>query len=225
MIRAETDVKNLLHALKFIDKKEMPKAVAKSLNDTADAVGSHARKNAKKRLKIRRPYSIRGIKQDRHAKGDNISRMFSRAVVQAKYMVSQELGGKVDPQPGFDKVAIPTLFARAGNIMSILLKKFWLDKTPPNSNIGESYSGKGFARFFIGKPKGKNRAFGIWYRHNNNERITMVRSLTQTSIIRKPVNFFEDAVRKFGSKEFIMAQLSKNAKEAIKKTGLGENLK
>lgn len=217
-ITAETDVKNLLNALKLIDKKNLPVAVAKSLNAPADAVANQAKSNAKKRLHIRREYSIKGIKQDRFAKGDNISKMFSRTVINNRYMISQEVGATIKPQSGFSNIAVPTLFSRAGNIMTIMLKQFWINNIKTDTESG------GYKKFFIGVPNGLNRGIGIWYRWAGNKRLSLVRSMTKNQIIRKPVNFFLDAVRRFGTREYIIAQLESNAKKAIAETGLTSKL-
>jgi hypothetical protein len=219
MISVRTDSKALLNALKMLGGKLAPEAVSKTLNQTADAVGNKARRNAKSRLKIRRPYSLNSIKQDRKAKGNIIERMFSRVVVGAKYMVAQELGLDSEPRGGYSQVPIPSEFSRGGKIMGIIKQMFRLNKLEPG-NIGGKYDGAGTTRFFIGKPKGGSRKMGIWFRHNKNKKLTMIRSLTQTKVVQKPVKFFQDAVRKFGSNQYLIAMFSKNAQEAIKKAGL-----
>lgn len=221
MIRAETDTRALLAALKFIDKKAMPDVVSETLNHAASATSKEAQKNAKGRMIIRKGYSIKSIKQDRHAKGENIIKMYSRAAVRAPYMVAQELGLDVNPKPGFKNVPVPTLFSRGDAKEAIILKGFWINKLPEQSNAGSEYQGKGIARFFVGTPKGGGRKEGIWFRHNNNKKLTMIRSLTKNVITKKPMDFFKDAVAKFGTSQFLLAGFSKRAKEAIRKTGLG----
>lgn len=212
MIRGVTDTKNLINALRVLNKKEAPKAVAKGLNDPARLVEEEARRNAKSKLLIRKPYSLKGIINDRKAKGDNIGRMFSRTVVRNSYMISQEIGGTVKPPDGLDKIPIPTIFSRGGNIMKQIMTMFWINAL--KKEVGS------YERIFLGTPKGGNRPLGIYYRWNGNQRLSLVRSMTKSSIVRKPVHYFKKAVDKYGDHEFVLSRIRRYVEHAIKKTGL-----
>lgn len=210
MLRIQTDTKQLIKALQVLDRKEAPKAVAKGLNESAKILQDEARRNAKSKLIIRKKYSINGIVNDRKAKGDNIGRMFARTVVKNTYMISQETGGKIEPQPGMPKIAIPGLFSRGGLISKTIKSVFYIDKL------------KGSNQFFIGTPKGGDRPMGIYYRWAGNRRLSMLRSLVADEIIRKPVNYFQKAVDRYGDHDFVLSRIRRYVEWAIKKTGLGD---
>lgn len=219
MIKGKVEVDRALNALRLLDKKGAASAVSKSLNGAAEAVEKQAQKNAKARIKVRKKRSISGIKQDRHAKGNDIGRMYARTVIQPSWMEAQEFGGANKPAPGFDKVAVPSKFSRGGNELKQVKKPYWIDAM--KLIVAQAgYDGKGFSRFFLGEPKGGNRTFGIWLRHNNNKKLTQVRSMTKDKTVDKPKRFFRDAVKKFGTYEFVVSQLSKNCQAVIKKIGL-----
>jgi hypothetical protein len=222
MITAKVKTDELIQALKLLGNNTLPNVMGYTLNQVANAVENNARKNAKKSLTIRRGYSINAIRQDRHARGTDASRMFVRvAIIRAPYMIAQEFGNNDDGNPKYEnKVAVPSALARGGNKLNEILKQFSLrsirlGKDP--SNIGEKYPGFKFKRFFLGKPKGKkDRPYGIYFRHNANHRLMLIRTM-RDNVKNVSKVFFGKAVERFATDQALVARFSKNAQEAIKK--------
>lgn len=222
MIKAKVEYEQLLHALKFLGNDLLPKTIGQTLNESAQAVQNTARKNAKRQLTIRRQYSINAIRQDRHARGTNAEKMFARVqIVRAPYMVSQEFGDTDKGNPNFkSQVPVASNIAKGGNKLNEIQKEFSLRRLKmgnDENNIGAKYPGKGFKRFFIGKPKGsKNRPEGIYFRHDSNKRLSLIRTL-RNSVKNKTQAFFGKAVEQFATDQALVARFSKNAQSVIKK--------
>jgi hypothetical protein len=218
---AKIDIKKLMGALRVLGGNKLPMVMAHTLNSTTKSIELDARKNAKSRMTIRRSRSLNGIKQDRQARGNNSDKMFSRVSIYPSWMVGQEIGGNDKGHPDFSgKVPIATEYSRGGSIKNIIKKMFYLNQpdVKESVDIGENYEGKGFKRFFLGTPKGKNRKYGIWFRHSNNKILTMVRRVVQPKIL-KGKDFFQDAIKKFGTNEVLVKKFSRAAQKAIRDSG------
>ena len=67
---------------------------------------------------------------------------------------------------------------------------------------------------FIGKPG--NQPYGIYERIRKNKRMRMIRNLESKQIKIKGTNFHSDAVKKYGTKQFIAAQFKKEFHRIMK---------
>ena len=200
---ADADIKKYMTAMKIIDKRLLPKTVAETLNNTADAVAGRGKKNAQNRLTIRTKFTLNSIRQDRHARGEDIGRMYSRAGTISKYLPLQDEGGTVRAEN--KRIPIPTEKARTGK--------------NPRKRIAQRYAMNsvqfGQGKFFMGRPKGGNRPLGIYERFQNNKRLRMIRQLEHSSVRVPASHWFSDAVKKYGTAQFIQAQFVKLSKRYL----------
>ena len=219
-ISLDVEVDKMKRALNLIDKELAPAIMAETLNTAADAIGNRARRNAEKRLTIRRSAGLKQVKQDRHARGPDIDRMYSRAIVGLSYLGNIEMGERVTPEQG-GRVPIPTVAARTSQNQSrSIAKRFKLNQV---GNIGDGGSeGNWDKTFFVGSPKGGNRPPGMYFRHGKNNRLKMVRLLTQQSVNVEGRGFFQDAARQFGTPQYINAKFLEIANRELSRLSQGK---
>lgn len=204
---ADVETKKYIHAMRFLSKEALPATVAETLNSTADAVAGQSKKNVQKRLIVRTKFTLNSIRQDRHARGNDIDRMFSRAGTISKYLPIQEEGGTV--RADNRRIPIPTVQARRSRSLQKPISK------PYRMNVLNIGGG----RFFIGNPKGGNRPLGIWERYQNKKRLRLIRNLESSQVQIRGENWFSDAVKKYGTAQFIRAQFLKIAKRRLSEYG------
>jgi hypothetical protein len=209
MIRATFEHKKYLTFLNAINKKAHAESVRHMLNYLAKGSEKNIRRSVKKKFVIRTNYTINSIKQDREAKGENTNKMFSRVVSISKYLSKQEDGGKEN------RKTIPTLFTRNKNFRKAVRRIYRQDKI---GDFGASYYATGGKGFFLGKPKGKNRSYGIWMRHNKNKRLTKIKNVSRNDILIKPTSFFEEAIKKFATKKRVQEVFSRDAQRRLRET-------
>jgi len=205
MIDLDFEEQKYRRAMRMISKDALPEVAAETLNNAAEAVEKRARKNAKQRLTIRRKKSISGIKQDRHARGGDIERMYSRTAVRTPWMQPHDEGETVNAES--DRIPIPTIAARSGRSKQGAIAK------PYKMNVLNIGGG----RFFIGQPKGGDRPLGIWERFQNNKRLRLIRNLEEDQVEIPDTGFFSDAVKRFGTRQFIRAQFLDAAKRRLRR--------
>lgn len=222
MIDLDFEEQKYRRAMRMISKDALPEVAAETLNNAAEAVEKQARKNAKRRLTIRRKQSITGIKQDRHARGGDIDRMYARTAVRPPWMEELETSDGTATSGGGKKIPIPTVEARGGNKDQAIKKRFWMnrvgDPSGKGQNVGEAYHGS--TRFFIGRLRSQpSTTFGLWFRHSNNKRLQLIYNLQkeEARIPESKTTWFEDAVKKFGTRQFIRAQFLDAAKRRLRR--------
>jgi hypothetical protein len=211
-------------ALKMAGGTVLPEAMAETLNQTADAVTRRQIKNVQRRLRVRTKYTTNSMKSGRakpyhalnKAMGRNINRMYSRAGTFSDYLWLQEDDQTVE---GLNSgpVPIPTTKARTSDsIMKAIRKKYRLSENQ-NLDIGEIGSEH---RQFIGVPKGGGRPKGLYERRNNNKRLVMIRNLEKRKVNIKGVHFHRDAVRQYGTPQYIESKFNRVAVRMLRARGL-----
>lgn len=205
----DSEMQKYASALKTLGDDLLPEAVATALNAPANAIEKESRRNAKKRLIIRSAYSTNSLKQDRHARGRDISRMFSRVGSTSDYLWKHDAGHT--ERANKSRIPIPTLAARGGSTKNRISRRYAMN------TIG-NVDGKG-GKFFLGKPRGGGRnsslPVGIYERTNKNHRIKLIRNLSQSSVKIPATNFYSDAEKKYGTDEYIRAKFIATAEKLI----------
>ena len=214
----DVDTKKYTAAMKIFRKEALPKAVAETLNRTADAVTKLQIKNVKRDVIIRTKFTINSMKSKRarpwqalnKAMGKNIARMFSRAGTFSNYLWKQEETGTYKGMSG--PVPIPTLQTRTSkNLKKSVRKKFRLS---PGQNLSDGDLGE---NMFIGTPQGRKR--GV-YEKDKRGKLVMLRNLESKQITIKGTGFHSKAVKRFGTQQFIKAQFIKVSKRILRQKGL-----
>jgi hypothetical protein len=211
-------------ALKMAKGTALPDAMSETLNTAADAVTRKQIKNVQRRLHVRTKYTTNSMKSGRakpyyalnKAMGRNIDRMYSRAGTFSDYLWLQENDQTVE---GINSgpVPIPTTKARTSDsIMKAIRKKYRLSANQ-NLDIGEIGSEH---RQFIGTPKGGGRPKGLYERRNNNKRLVMIRNLEKRKVNIKGVHFHRDAVRQYGTPQYIESKFNRIAIRILRRKGL-----
>jgi len=214
----DVDTTKYTIALKIYGRDALPKAVAETLNRTAEAVTKQQIKNVKRDLTVRTKFTINSMKSKRatpyqalnKATGQNVDRMFSRAGTFSRYLWTQEENFTKKGMSG--PVPIPTLATRVSkNIKKTVRRKFRLSpgQSLADGNIGDN--------MFIGKPQG--RARGIYQRGKKGV-LTMLRNLEHSQVKIKGKGFHSKAVKRFGTAQFIKAQYIKVARRILKRKGI-----
>ena len=193
-------------ALKLLGANAFPQATAEVLNFQAKGSARQAKENVRKRMVVRTQFTIKSTKQDRRAKGNNVDAMFSRVVNNSPYLYKQDEGGNDG------KRSVPTIITRKNSFKNKVMRNLRIDKL---GKFGK-WNGKGERSFFVGRPKGGNRALGIWMRHRKNKRINLVRRLTRSEIKIKPTRFFTDAILVYASQQTLDRKWQNVAKRMLK---------
>ena len=200
--------------MKFLGKEALPKAIAETLNVTADSVTKQQIKNAKSDFIIRSKFTLNSMVSNRSkpykalnvARGKNIQRMFSRAGTFSRYLWKQEDSGTYRGISG--PVPIPTLQARTGkSLKKPIAKRFRIAKTNPLSD------GNFGADQFIGTINGKR---GV-YRRMKKGKLQMIRNLDSNSIRIKGTGFHSRAIKMKGSKSLVSDRFRRIAQKMINK--------
>jgi hypothetical protein len=179
---ADSEVQKWARTMKVLGLQAFPEAVAETLNQSARQMVHDVKGNANDSMIVRTTYTTNSIRQDRHAKGGNIDRMYSRAANRSPYLPLHDEGETVYAK--HSKLPIPTMAARAGNLKRAILPRYRMN------SLG---SVKGNSRFFMGKPKGGARPSGIWERHSGNKKLRLVRRLSVSSAKIPRTDYFTDA--------------------------------
>ena len=223
----DVDTRKYKIALKIYGREALPKAVAETLNRTAEAVTKQQIKNVKRDLNVRTNFTIWSMRRKsakpylaiNKATGNNLNRMFSRAGTFSKYLWMQE--GNFTKKGLKDHVAIPTLSTRVGkNIKKTVRETYRLKRTQSLSDGGVGFTnrkGKQTGSGFIGVPKGMSRR-GMYLRQGKS--LVMLRNLEHKDVKIKGVGFHSKAVKKYGTEQFIKAQFFKVSKRILKRKGL-----
>lgn len=200
---ADVDIKQYMAAMKMLDKSLLPRMVAETLNGTAEAVEKQGKKNAQNRLTIRTKFTLNSIRQDRHARGDNIERMYSRVGSISDYLWKHDEGHTQEAKNS--RIPIPTPQARTGK--------------NPNKRIARRYAMNsvsfGGGRFFMGEPKGGG-PLGIYERYQKNKRLRLIRNLEESRVKIPATYWFSDAVKKYGTAQFVKAQFRTLARKYLR---------
>jgi len=206
--KAEIETKSLERALRMISQEALPEATAHTLNFIALKVERKARSNMESKFTIRTPYTRNSLRVQRRARGNNINRMYATVGSSSHYLARQDQGGRIRAKKF--RIPIPTLNARGGSHQSIILRKFAMNQM---GNFGQSYGGT--TRFFTGVPKGGKRKLGIYYRHNNNRSLMMIRNLESSEVNIKKSGWFTNAVEDEATPEKIREEFNRNARRVI----------
>lgn len=205
MFSANVEMKSYITAMKIISRDALPDSVAECLNSAADASQKQMKKNVSKDMTVRTPFTLKSIKQDRTARGNNIARMFSRVASVSPYLPIHDEGGTKEAKN--KKIPIATDTARTGkNPKKKIARRFYINRI----QFGDG-------RFFIGKPKGGGRRLGIYERTNKNKKLRMIRNLESSSVRIKKNNWFSGAIKKYGTSQFIAAQFKRAAQKRLKR--------
>ena len=215
----DVDTRKYTLALKIYGRDALPKAVAETLNRTAEAVTKQQIKNVRRQMTVRSKFTIRSMlskfarpwKALNKATGFDLNRMFSRAGTFSRYLWMQE-----DPftKKGMNgPIPIPTLATRVGkNIKKTVRKKFRLS---PGQSLADGDIGN---NMFIGTPKGMNTR-GVYLKGPRKGVLTMLRNLEHSEVKLKGKGFHSKAVKKHGTAQFIKAQFFKVSKRILKRKG------
>lgn len=220
-LRAEIDSRALTRTMNMIARDKLPEVAAETLNTTVDAVTREALRNVRKRLIVRQKYTTNSMSSNRakpymalnKATGKNINRMFAVAGTMSKYLWMQDTdGGFTEKGESGGPVPIPVLEARTSrNIQKSVRKAYRLGR-------GQSLSKGPFPEdpmMFIGKPKGKNRRYGIYRRTNRNKKLKMIRNLEHKQVRIKDTNFFDDSLKRYGTREYLRNRYNQLSRKAL----------
>lgn len=186
---AAFDDRVLIKRLENQGGQVLPDAVARALNETADAITMQSRLNVSRRLTVRTQFTLNSIRTKNRARGRNVSRMFARTGTISNYLPIQNTGGIMRARGR--SIVIPTISARSGSNKNIISPRFRMNRM---GNFGPSYGGK-TTRFFMGTPKGGNRRAGIYFRSHNNKKLTMVRNVESSTVQVPGSAWFDDAIK------------------------------
>ncbi len=203
-IRVIMDNDAAIKALANFGLKKAPKIVAKTLNQTAEAVTNQLQRNIKRQFILRSKFTLRSTvspcarpyKALNKASGRSIARMFSRAGSASPYLWKQEDGGIFAAKKGGAYPVATTKSRVSGSLRRAVRKAYRL---PLQSLTDGEYGEIGDA--FIGVPKGGNRKRGLYKR--TSKALIKLRSLSAKNIRIKPRKFFARAVAKYGTPQFI----------------------
>lgn len=205
----DDNVKAYMSALQLLSREALPATVAYALNAPASAIEKEAKRNVQSRLIVRTQFTLNSIRHDRHARGPNIDRMYSRVGSYSPYLHKHD-EGHVE-KANNKKIPIPTIQgARGGNIQRRIKKEFHMDKLQlgPGGNM------------FIGKPKGFPSApVGIYQRlpkKGRSKKLQLIRDLTQSTVRIPAVHWYTDAFKKYGTPQFIRAQFIAEAQRNVR---------
>ena len=220
---ADVETKKYDTALRLLGRDAFPDTVALMLNRTADAVTNEALRNVNQRLIVRTKFTTNSLTNKRaspyaalnKAMGNNVDRMFSRAGSFSPYLAVQDEGGTVTAEG--TRIPIPTIAARSSNsLRKAIARRYRMDRI---GDVGTAQAEGGYNRFFIGRPKGGGRPLGLYERHASNQRLRMIRRLTHSTVRVPATRWFSDAVKRFGTQQFIRAQFLRAARERLQQFG------
>lgn len=205
----DVDTRAYTQAMRMLSDEALPRAIASTLNGTADAVKNEAQRNVRRKMIVRSQYTVNSIRQDRTARGRNIRAMFSRVGSISPYLPIQDEGGTI--RANDRRIPIPTLQARTSrSIRRAIAGRYRMNAM---GAFGRN------ERYFMGKPKGGNRPVGIWERTNRNKRIRLIRNLEHPSVRIKPTRWYSDALGRYGTDQFINAQYRAAARRELRAIG------
>lgn len=216
----DVDTTKYTIALKIYGREALPKAVAETLNRTADAVTKQQIKNVKKDMIIRSPFTLRSMtmrgarpyKALNKARGLDLKKMFSRAGTISRYLWMQEENFTKKGLSG--PIPIPTLATRVGKNKKKTVRKVF--RLSPSQSLADGEIGN---NMFIGKPQGMNRR-GLYLRGPRKGVLTLLRNLEHDEVKLKGKGFHSKAVKRFGTAQFIKAQFFKVSKRILKIKGI-----
>jgi hypothetical protein len=221
---ADIEMRAAITALRRIGREHLPETVALALNYTAQGVTRQARENVKSRLTVRTQYTLNSL-TSRKAKpfealgsafGTDIERMRSRAGTISPYLAVQNEGGEVRGEGR--RYPIPTVAVRRGRSMEgRVQRKYAMDRI---GDVGSVQAPGGYNRYFIGKPKGSNRPLGLYRRHDNNNRLMMIRNLSESSVRVPATHWFDDAVKTEGRPADIQRHFMAAARQKLGRYGV-----
>ena len=180
-ISVKSDVKQLTKSLTRIQRKQIPFATSKALNNVAFDVRKALQDGLETHLDRPTPYTKRGVQVEKSTKKKLIAEVGFRSktfgkgqgsVTQAEYMERQIKGGLRMPKGS----AIPVPIVK-----NLKLNKYGaLTRNKVNNALGNKN------KFFSGKPKGakgKGTGEGIWERYGGkrNPKIKMIISWNKTT--------------------------------------------
>lgn len=184
VFNADFETQVLERALRYQGGTALPDAVAAALNETAASITRRSQDNVRRRLTVRAQYTLNSIKQDRHARGRVVERMFARTGTRSPYLPIQNRGGVIRARNR--SVPIPTVAARtARSLNRRIAGRYAMNKM---GNIGSD------GRFFMGSPRGGGRPAGIWERHSGNRRLRLLRRLGNSQVTVPASRWFDDAI-------------------------------
>ena len=204
-ISVKSDVKQLTKSLTRIQRKQIPFATSKALNNVAFDVRKSLQDGLDIHLDRPTPYTKRGVQVEKSTKKKLVAEVGFRSktfgkgqgsVTQASYMERQIKGGLRTPKGS----AIPVPIVK-----NLKLNKYGsITKNKINNALGN------VNKFFSGKPKGaksKGTGEGIWERYGGkrNPKIKMIISWNKTTDYqaRYPFkNIVTQSVRKNFRKRF-----------------------
>ena len=175
-INITSNVKSLQRGLSKIEKKQIPFAIAKTLQSLAFEGMTESKRQAKRVLDRPTPYTLKGFMyKPKKAKKKNLESMvyIADAANSRKYM-KYAIEGGVASKPG-KSLPHPTANTRLnkyGNINRNLVKK----AISGSEYVTSKKTGKRYKKYFIGTPKGSSGddSSGIWERYGRNNKIKMV---------------------------------------------------
>ena len=173
-ISVKADVKQLTKSLTRIQRKQIPFATSKALNNVAFDVRKSLQDGLETHLDRPTPYTKRGVQVEKSTKNKLVAEVGFRSktfgngqgsVTQAEYMERQIKGGLRTPKGS----AIPVPIVK-----NLKLNKYGsITRNKINNALGNEN------KFFSGKPKGaksKGTGEGIWERYGGkrNPKIKMI---------------------------------------------------
>lgn len=212
-----TDLGDYDLAMSAIRNTHIPKAVASTLNFTADQVTKEQIKNVKADFTIRTKFTLNSMvsggakpfKALNKARGTELKSMFSRAGTRSSYLWLQEDDNTVTGLNG--PIPIATKAARTSKSeRKAIAKKNRISKTAKLSpgNFGDS------GNQFVGMIHGR---MGLWERSEGS--LKKLRSLDTQSAKIEGTHFHSKAVEKQGNDKLIAQRYKKYGQKEINKAG------
>jgi hypothetical protein len=192
---ADIETRKWITGMNTFAKKDHPRVVAESLNAPAAAIEQQARRNVEKRMIVRTQYTTGSIKQDRHARGENINRMYSRVRTNSPYLKIQDEGGVIKGEG--QRTAIPLAASRTGrNIRKSIAKRYKINQ------LGSLQRNRDY---FMGRSPVGNRKLAIFQRLRGNK-LRMLRRATTADVRIRGKRWWSDPNKQYGTPQYIRAQ-------------------
>lgn len=204
------ELKRLQTRLKAISDG-MPDVVSEALNRVGTVAHIQSIRNMRERFVLRNKYtegSARYYPAKPKSKWERINVISGHI---SPYMDVQDSGGERKPKQG-KKVAMPTLYSRAGSGTRKKLRRF---------NLGQHFNPNFLRSQFVGKPKGQgknaNKPSGIYERTDKNTKIRMTHNLANETWKVKRTRWHTDAMAKYARQDYINAVFIQEARRYLRK--------
>ena len=205
MISIEANTDDFLKQMRRYARKEIPHAVRGSLLATGDAIVNRAKRNVKKDLIVRTPFTLNSIRVLGRPRGTDIGRMFCMVGSISRYLAIHDEGGVRPSSKG--EIPSPTTATRTGgNERRRISPRYRMDRAESSG------------AFRLEPAGGKLKHSGIFIR--KRKALVLLRLFKESQYNIKGVKWFSDPVKRYGNSHFIQAQFRRIARHILDRKGV-----